>query len=432
MKKRVSAFTLAFLASSMMMNVPVMAQDIEVETTDESVEWIDESDIVITNRDPNAPVDLSQSQGLGVFRLYNPNSGEHFYTVDRNEKNNLIVNGWEFEGVGWYSPESSEYPVYRLYNPNAGDHHYSTDPGEVSTLESYGWIREGVGWYSADASNNSVSIYRQYNPNAQAGAHNYTSDANEDRQLGVVGWNREGVGWYGLKVNTPTPNIANEMEILANEYRSLLLNQSSSLSMDNLLQKGKEMTALINSLSNQFTDRVFLFQNGRLVGYSGTNDTTIQTTDVQPGSVTVFYPARKRIQLASAISNNRLNGEAMYYRSQTGRVKVQAVAGSITDSLFTGNTVGYIYSEDPSNAYEEMTVGNATKNFMDGAIKKHTHYFRAATERIMDFNWDMEVVNGDAKYEKIGNYYYVCHTPTINVFYDAPPQNLVFWPTTEI
>ncbi len=64
---------------------------------------------------------------------------------------------------------------------------------------------------------------------------------------------------------------------------------------------------------------------------------------------------------------------------------------------------------------------------MHGKILKHTHYFRAASERIMDFKWDMEVENGNAKYEKIGNYYYVCHTDTINVFYDTPPTNLVFW-----
>ena len=69
---------------------------------------------------------------------------------------------------------------------------------------------------------------------------------------------------------------------------------------------------------------------------------------------------------------------------------------------------------------------------MHGKILKHTHYFRAASERIMDFKWDMEVENGNAKYEKIGNYYYVCHTDTINVFYDTPPTNLVFWPRSEI
>ncbi|EJW93331.1 hypothetical protein EVA_18563 [gut metagenome] len=44
-------------------------------------------------------MDLTQSSGLGIFRLYNPNSGEHFYTADRNEKDGLIAAGWNFEGL---------------------------------------------------------------------------------------------------------------------------------------------------------------------------------------------------------------------------------------------------------------------------------------------------------------------------------------------
>ena len=30
----------------------------------------------------------------GMHRLYNPNSGEHFYTEDTNEKNWLVSLGW--------------------------------------------------------------------------------------------------------------------------------------------------------------------------------------------------------------------------------------------------------------------------------------------------------------------------------------------------
>lgn len=55
-----------------------------------------------------------------MYRLYNPNSSEHFYTADLHEKNALISYGWQYEGIGWFAPQSGE-PVYRLYNPNAGD-----------------------------------------------------------------------------------------------------------------------------------------------------------------------------------------------------------------------------------------------------------------------------------------------------------------------
>ncbi|MDE5757872.1 MAG: hypothetical protein K2H85_04585, partial [Allobaculum sp.] len=84
-------------------------------------------------------------------RLYNPNSGEHFYTKDNHEKDVLVELGWQYEGIGWVAPTGpvAQAPVYRLYNPNAGDHHYTKDANEKDTLVRVGWSFEGVGWYSA-------------------------------------------------------------------------------------------------------------------------------------------------------------------------------------------------------------------------------------------------------------------------------------------
>jgi len=59
-----------------------------------------------------------------MHRLYNPNSGEHFYTAAVAEKNHLVKVGWKYEGIGWIAPANGS-AVYRLYNANAGDHHYS-------------------------------------------------------------------------------------------------------------------------------------------------------------------------------------------------------------------------------------------------------------------------------------------------------------------
>ncbi len=84
-------------------------------------------------------------------RLYNPNSGEHFYTADLKEKEALVKLGWNDEGYGWVAPKMTEGDkvVYRLYNPNAGDHHYTVSATEKKTLVSYGWKYEGEGWKSA-------------------------------------------------------------------------------------------------------------------------------------------------------------------------------------------------------------------------------------------------------------------------------------------
>lgn len=150
--------------------------------------------------DPENPGETEDpaAQTVQMYRLYNPNSGEHFYTSDLNERSTLISYGWKDEGKAWVSPVKSEVPVYRLYNPNAGDHHYTTDAHERQVLIDAGWNDENIGWYSTDDSNEPV--YRLYNPNATgAGAHHYTTDYHEYSVLADKGWRQEGTGWYGLK-----------------------------------------------------------------------------------------------------------------------------------------------------------------------------------------------------------------------------------------
>jgi len=133
--------------------------------------------------------------GIEMYRLYNPNSGEHFYTSSTEEKSVLVNAGWKYEGIGWTAPSDGD-PVYRLYNANAGDHHYTLDKNEKDTLISYGWKDEGIGWYSDP--DKTVPLYRQYNPNAKAGSHNYTTSKEENDALVKLGWKAEGVGWYAL------------------------------------------------------------------------------------------------------------------------------------------------------------------------------------------------------------------------------------------
>ena len=132
-----------------------------------------------------------------MYRLYNPNSGEHFYTGNASEHDGLRSRGWTYEGVDWVAPVSSSMPVYRLYNPNAGDHHYTMNAAERNMLVNAGWKDEGIGWYSATNSGR-APLYREYNPNAKAGAHNYTLNKAEDSHLGSIGWKQEGLAWYAV------------------------------------------------------------------------------------------------------------------------------------------------------------------------------------------------------------------------------------------
>lgn len=144
----------------------------------------DDSDI------PNLPAPVSIQT---MFRLYNPNSGEHFYTSSTVERDSIIAVGWQDEGTGWIAPTEGD-PVYRLYNQYAGEHHYTTSAVERDMLVSVGWNDEGIGWYAGGER----PLYRLYNPNAYANNHHYSTDVGERDILISIGWQDEGIAWYGV------------------------------------------------------------------------------------------------------------------------------------------------------------------------------------------------------------------------------------------
>lgn len=137
------------------------------------------------------------SSTVDMYRLYNPYSGEHLYTAKQSERDDLVRNGWKYEGIGWVAPQSSKTSVYRLYNKYSGDHHYTTNSSERDSMVRNGWSCEGVGWYSDDAK--SVPVYREFNPYVTVGTHNYTTSKSEHENLGKVGWKLEGIGWYAVR-----------------------------------------------------------------------------------------------------------------------------------------------------------------------------------------------------------------------------------------
>jgi hypothetical protein len=164
-----------------------------------------------------------------MYRMYNPNSGEHFYTGNYDEAAHLQQVGWNYEGIGWIAPDSGE-KVYRLYNPNAGDHHYTINSNEKDNLVSLGWRDEGIGWYSGGT----LPVFRSYNPNAKAGAHNYTKSQSEAQSLAKIGWRDEGISWYGLDPDA-RPQQNNPLD---SEARLSRLNQMRAIPRKDVLTSG--------------------------------------------------------------------------------------------------------------------------------------------------------------------------------------------------
>lgn len=143
----------------------------------------------------------SEVSAATLLRVYNPNSGEHHYTANTNERNHLVKVGWRNEGTAWQTPTKGN-AVYRLYNPNnGGDHHYTMNTNEKNHLVKVGWRYEGIAWQSGG----STPVYRLYNPNAKTGTHHYTLHAYEKDNLVRAGWRYEGIGFYSGKDSTTPP-----------------------------------------------------------------------------------------------------------------------------------------------------------------------------------------------------------------------------------
>ncbi len=131
---------------------------------------------------------------VNMFRMYDPNSGEHFYTGSAEERDFLVSAGWQYEGVGFTFPLTTGDPVYRLYDRVSGEHLYTMDKAEKDRLLAEGWNYEGIAFNSGF--DTEVPQYRLHNPNATRGAYHFTASIEERDFLISIGWEYQGIGWY--------------------------------------------------------------------------------------------------------------------------------------------------------------------------------------------------------------------------------------------
>lgn len=155
---------------------------------------------VIATKTSTVTIEKAEYKGVALYRAYNPNSGEHLFTVSKSEFDGLIKAGWTDEGTAWKTAnEAVGTPVYRLYNSNSGEHFYTTSESEYNYVAKAGWNKEGVAFYSADKAEG-VAVYRAFNPNAKgAGSHLFTTSVSEKDGIVNKGWRDEGIAFYGVK-----------------------------------------------------------------------------------------------------------------------------------------------------------------------------------------------------------------------------------------
>lgn len=132
-----------------------------------------------------------------IFRLYNPNSGQHVYTGNLYEAKQLQSSGWNYEEKGGWVAPASGTDVYRVYNPNSGEHYYTTSSFEVDNLIKNKWKYEQVAFHSGG----NIPVFTLFNPNAKGNqeSHTYTTSSYERDQLVKSGWRYEKIAFYALR-----------------------------------------------------------------------------------------------------------------------------------------------------------------------------------------------------------------------------------------
>ena len=136
-----------------------------------------------------------------VYRMYDPNRGEHFYTKNPGDVFYLMSEGWVYEENDNFTvvsaSEKDAVPVYRLYNPNGtGMHFYTASAGDAIQLKMNGWNYEGIAYYAyKESSNKGTAQYKFYNPNSSEGEHVWTTKESDCEFLRNIGWIDEGIAW---------------------------------------------------------------------------------------------------------------------------------------------------------------------------------------------------------------------------------------------
>ena len=78
------------------------------------------------------------NSGELVYRLFNDKYHTYAFKPEADE---LVKLGWKLEGPAFHS--SGHHPIYRMYNPNSGEHVLTPDRNEHDALTRYGWHCEG-------------------------------------------------------------------------------------------------------------------------------------------------------------------------------------------------------------------------------------------------------------------------------------------------
>jgi len=118
----------------------------------------------------NLFADSNEAEGAtDIYRLFNPTTGKHFFTANKQEADTAAGAGYSMEGVAgeaYTTARPGTTAVERYYNPSIGAHLYTSSPQEQETLPGLGYTREGTAFYAPnqtfEAANKIDQAYEKY------------------------------------------------------------------------------------------------------------------------------------------------------------------------------------------------------------------------------------------------------------------------------
>jgi hypothetical protein len=122
--------------------------------------------------------------------------GDHFLTTDPNE---ISRAGYASDGPiaqCWPTTDGARLPFYRMYNPTTHDHLYTLNFNETQSAARTGMVSEGTTCYLylTQAFPDLRPLYRLYS--REHSEHLFTVKASERDSLTLNGWTYEGIaGW---------------------------------------------------------------------------------------------------------------------------------------------------------------------------------------------------------------------------------------------
>ncbi|MFS0969877.1 CAP domain-containing protein [Enterococcus thailandicus] len=271
-----------------------------------------------------------------MYRLYNPDNHEHFYTSSAKERDHLVKIKWgNYEGPAWDAPVETGNLVYRLYNKGLRDHHYTASWDEVKWLtNNYGWTYEGPAWRSAQK--NDKPIYRLFLKGVTSGSHHYTASWDEVKWLtGSYGWKYEGVGWYGASKESPQKVNKSALEAL---YTSVKDTKKGDFTDDTWNKFQSALTNAKNVLNNSKATQ------SQVDSAKNTLDSAYKGLQHKPETPKEY-----------AVTINHVD-------AQTRLVITKDQAKATSGSTYTAKAKAFKYSEGAKDNFSYKVIGSDTQS----------------------------------------------------------------------